>query len=827
MVRTKKYNTRALYFTDKLREQMPSLMDFPCTVVEAPMGYGKTTAVRESLSELNAKVLWQSLFNADVDFWTSFCHTIAEINSDIAKRLNEIQLPVDQVLRLEAINLINKLDIKEHTFFVIDDYHFVKSDQTDEFIEFLLKNIPEKLHFIIITRMAFLNNSQELRLKGYINHIGSNTLEFSPADITKYYKNCGVTISEEQQNLLYSQSEGWISALYLFMLEYIEIGNFTEGHDIQELVSQTIYIPLNEELKAFLNCICIFDNFSLKQATYMWQKSNVESILSKLLSSNAFITKDKSNGEYHFHNIFAICIRREFIKLKEVEQAEIWSRAGKWHLRCDDYLPAMNCFHEARDFENLLFVLETDRGNSFSGNNMDRLITFMTECPENIRAKHHFAMLIYALNLFGVNEIDLFQKTCEELIEAVKNDMELSDKDRDNLLGEYELLMSFTKYNSIKAMSEHQQKSCSLMNTTSRILDTNSNWTFGSPSILYMFHRESGKLTDELETMKTSMPYYYKVSGGHGMGAEYVMEAETFFLRGDMDRSQITVHKALYESSRASQWSILICAVLLQCRIFIYKGNYSSASELLERTRRELLDKKLYILLHTLELCEAYFYAILGQPEKVSKWVAQGDISNTKLLFPAIPALQMFYGRVLLEQSEYLKLIGLSEVFLNTASIFSNLLCHIYINIHLAAAHEKIYDRCEAVKYLNKAIELAAPDNLYMPFVENGKYIGSLFNEADITQGYREFIGVCRELYGVYNNSVTTIQKEFFYKPEPRLTEREQEIAELAATGFTNKEIGYRLFISENTVKARLKSIFEKLSIKSRVQLQDYLNKLG
>jgi len=50
------------------------------------------------------------------------------------------------------------------------------------------------------------------------------------------------------------------------------------------------------------------------------------------------------------------------------------------------------------------------------------------------------------------------------------------------------------------------------------------------------------------------------------------------------------------------------------------------------------------------------------------------------------------------------------------------------------------------------------------------------------------------------------------------LTERESELLSLLSTGMTNRELGGHLYVSENTIKTQLRSLYAKLGIRNRAQ---------
>jgi LuxR family transcriptional regulator, maltose regulon positive regulatory protein len=813
-------NMRRIYFPERITQSMLSIFDYPLVIVEAPMGYGKTTAVREHLGKTAGRLLWLRVYDSSNNsFWNGFCNLFAELDADIAANLAQLGVPNDNTSRQEALKLLEEIDLPEKTVLVIDDYHLIGGTNLDNFMEFLAVNEIENLHIVLIVRFSDLPNREELLLKGSIKQITKGTFEFKPKEIKNYYKLCGHSIQDDKADKLYSFTEGWISALYLLMLNYKDIDTLVTAADIYKLIEKAVYAPLPEDTKEFLLTMCIFDRFTLEQAIYMWGNETAEAQLEKVISKNAFVNYDERTMTYQIHTIFTNYLKD--IKKSNIDWNDIYERAAKWYMKTGDYFTAMHYFYLCADFDGLLAALEIDRGDSFSLENLELFIKYMEECPSSLKAKRHILMLTYAMQLFLCNEIVLFGKACGNFNRNLHADDELNPDLKNELLGEYELLMSFTAYNDINKMSEHHKNACKLLTHPTSIYDTKNSWTFDSPSVLYLFYRESGKLSQHVKDIIEAMPYYYQLTDGHGSGAEYVMEGERYFNAGDIENAEISMHKAFSMTKSNRITDIRLCAQLLQMRIAFMKGDFTNLLELLDSMRRSIISKHEFFYIHVIEISEGFIYSLLKQRDKVPERVAKGDLSSSRLMFPAFGMLNIVYGRVLLINGEYLKLIGSCEHFIAIASVFSNLLGQIYTYIYLAAANKQIFREEDAASALVKALDIAMPDKVYMPFVENGDYVKPILERLYRDGRYHEDIARILELFEIYHKSFEKMTKEYFSAEEkPELTDREMEIALLAAEGLTNKEIGERLFISANTVKTALKGVFEKLNVKSRALLK-------
>lgn len=107
----------------------------------------------------------------------------------------------------------------------------------------------------------------------------------------------------------------------------------------------------------------------------------------------------------------------------------------------------------------------------------------------------------------------------------------------------------------------------------------------------------------------------------------------------------------------------------------------------------------------------------------------------------------------------------------------------------------------------------AYPRELY------GGVIAALFAAAGLYLGLRSARGrrvvVIEEVRG---DEATPFEPDTERLEELAITPREHEVLELIAEGLSNREIGERILVTENTVKTHAYRLFDKLGVRSRVQ---------
>lgn len=214
-------------------------------------------------------------------------------------------------------------------------------------------------------------------------------------------------------------------------------------------------------------------------------------------------------------------------------------------------------------------MVQKDAGILLASLKPEEVLEVLNRCPVSVLKEYPLAILVLMRCMFNWKNIPKMLELKELLLASIREHPKLSEEERGNLLGECDLIQSFLMYNDISRMSQFHRSASEKMTRPAISIRSDGGWTFGSPSVLMMFHRKSGDLDKELEEMNQCMPHYYKITNGHGQGAETIMSAEAHFMRGNFVDAHIALEKAYTQIQGNGQESIALCCDFLAQRLSI------------------------------------------------------------------------------------------------------------------------------------------------------------------------------------------------------------------------------------------------------------------
>jgi LuxR family maltose regulon positive regulatory protein len=199
---------------------------------------------------------------------------------------------------------------------------------------------------------------------------------------------------------------------------------------------------------------------------------------------------------------------------------------------------------------------------------------------------------------------------------------------------------------------------------------------------------------------------------------------------------------------------------------------------------------------------------------KSSEFMTQDLPLSIKRNAYAVNAIYLF------SKGDFARLVGIGQAAAcDRFSVFSE---HFH-SLLMALGFLAIGDRTQASAFLNMAAQKVLPDGMLHFFAGFSPLLQGLDDEL-IREKYLSLATKYSEYKEKYALGIKTLYTALVANNLPSgLTEREREIAALAADGMRNNEIAEMLFVSENTVRAHLRAIYQKLDIDRRAKLAKVL----
>ncbi len=873
-------------FVPRLRvnEILEQGADCKLTLVSAPAGYGKSLSVSSWLDSCGRIFSWVSL-DEEMNYLPFFLQYILFTlrkkfpemcpNSWALVHSSESQSP--KMMSAEFVNEL--LEIDKHFVLVLDDYGFIHNSDVHEFINLILKVLPDNLQLVLITRRDPPFPLHSMRAQSDLVEVRQEDLQFTiPETVSFFKKSTTHDIDRISQEYLYGTVEGWIAGLRLVSLSLQNRDNM-EGllHDMKgdsrhiqdylmnEVLSHQSLLIRDGLLKtSILNRFCTPLYTALchpERHVEYGDEIDRKPFIRQLEESNLFcIGLDEQGTWFRYHHLFQQLLKRILeSRYSQDNIAELHRKARGWFEENGMIEDALYHSFTINDSEYAGKLMVRHRHEFMNREQWGRLRHYMGRFPRELIENNPRLLIQDAWGLWNQMRIAEMAKVLdrvEKLLISQPGESVTSGEIR----GEIHALRSVQYYLvppcDRKQALDHARKALEgnpFRNASTRGL---------AVIMLAMSYQLTGNLTDAFKVIlgelnqREAQQNTYHTRLLTTLCIIYWLETDLPYLKQTAEKLlELSNELSLQESRDIGQHYL---GLFSYCRnelddaekylkgpagsskvnifnfahsAFVYsltnlaQDHQSSAIEMADSVVQYAFDTGNAPLHGLANAFKAELALRLGRLSDAENWAKNYDPEpfTTAHRF-YVP--QLTFVKVLIwqnsPQSKKRAADLLSRLNDHYQSIH-NTYCLINILALQALLNNLQGDEVTADRKLAQALDMAAQGGHIRIFVDLGPDMERLLECQKNKSSASEYVQLLLSAFAE-NGSEKTTGTLPFSNP---LTNREQEILELFARRLRNKEIAEKLCISENTVKRHATNIFRKLNVQNRRKAVEYAAFMG
>lgn len=324
---------RGMVRRPRLEQAFETGAEAALTLVAAPAGYGKTTAVRAWAEHSGSAFAWVTLDAGDNEparLWAYAAAAVDRVRDGLGRRaLKRLRAPGFGV-EVAVDELMNGVaGLGRPVTLVLDDLQTVTDRDCLASLGHAIERLPPTARLIAITRADPALELARLRARGALSEVRAADLAFTVEEARELLVNrAGLELDDEQIEILRNRTEGWPAALYLaaLWLRSVEdpdraVLEFGGGHrHVAEYLSHEVLASRDAGHRSFLLRAAVLGSFTVELCDAVLGRSDSAAVLGELEESNMFVQSLERREWFRVHALFA-----EFATARSVR----WNRPSR------------------------------------------------------------------------------------------------------------------------------------------------------------------------------------------------------------------------------------------------------------------------------------------------------------------------------------------------------------------------------------------------------------------------------------------------------------------------------------------------------------------
>ena len=229
--------------------------------------------------------------------------------------------------------------LDERLWLVIDDLHELLAEEAISHLELLLGSAPSQLRIVLLTRRDLRLGLHRLRVEGELTEIRGKDLRFSLEEARALLDAAGLGLSDGALESLVARTEGWAAGLRLAALSLArdpEPERFAErfsGREraVAEYLLAEVLQRQPQEISRLLLRTSMLERVSGPLADRLTGSPGSERILWALEDAGAFVASlDAERSWFRYHRLFADLLALELRRTAPQELPGLHTIAAEW-----------------------------------------------------------------------------------------------------------------------------------------------------------------------------------------------------------------------------------------------------------------------------------------------------------------------------------------------------------------------------------------------------------------------------------------------------------------------------------------------------------------
>lgn len=806
----------------------------------AGAGYGKTQAVRHYVQQReDALVRWLQLRESDnvpARFWENLVRCVGGDRPDLARALRELGFPETIARFKQFAEIIRSMEPRrEKTFFVLDDFHLIDAQEILNFVEQCANLQFSGLCVIILSRKEPEVNSVLLLAKGGICTIGEEALRFTPEESTQFFKLCGLGVLARDVLRVLEATKGWALAIDMFA-QILKRAPGNVEHALEAVV-QNIFKLLRveawdkfpQEVQEALLKLSLLSSLPIVPPELLPMDAKA---LADTPGLSSFVCFDSLTGDLKIHPIYLEFLQNKQENLSCAQTQETYRQAALWCAENGFSIDAMRYYAKSHQFDRMVeqlfsYPMRLPRETSEYFLDIIENISPKKEEDRNLQLLQNFFLPLLLLSA------DRGEEAWEKALAIAEKWEKMDSPEASSLLhGIYSSLAyidmhlctqthSYQVPMFLEKAMEHFSRSAQ---PGAKLAETFINADVRAFACLVGEGGTKAELEGFLETAKQATALIEESPYSIYAGYEELVACEYAFFKNEPQVARNHAHAAILKAREKKQYSTVALAEKYLLRIAAQKGDAQLAKSILKQLGSHLdntsfWNRQLYYDLYT-----GAFYGQIGFLDKVPQWfVLEEEEIREGIRIPAreLYVSALYYIAAKKYQQALTILCGAYPRRPQERLLFGE----IRLTLLRAVARLHTSDTAGAIEDFTKAHKASCQGEFELFFIELGKELHPLVHavlKQKVEEIPEEWLKKMDRKASIYVKKMAVVANAFQNQPENNkmlgtLSEREREILIDLYHGLSREEIAENQYLSINTVKKALQSIFTKLDAHNSV----------